>query len=114
MIANSIANLFPRRQLLHSAFAKALDQHLLDKSSIQRSDVYACMDDASHIDDKIMELKPTSFMEAKLQLDIACERICLEWGDKLYEQEDFFTDEVKSLQDAVVNLWKFCSVKNNS
>jgi len=114
MIATCIANLFPRRQLLHSAFAKALDQHLLDKSSIKRSDVYACMDDASHIDDKIMELEPTSFMEAKLQLGIACERICLEWGDKLDEQDELFADDVKALQEAVVNLWKFCSVKNNS
>jgi len=110
----SIAHLHPRRRLLHKAFSKALEQRLTHPATITRSVVDDCMDDATHIDDRIMELEPKSFMEAKLQLDIACDRVCLEWGEKLDEQDEFFAEEVKTLHNAVVNLWKFCTVSNNA
>jgi hypothetical protein len=110
----SIARLSPIWKKLHEDYSKAIKMRLADTAAISSSALEDVQNDAMHIDDKLLSLEPTCISEAALQLEIALSCLCLEWGEKLEDQDEWASEYVKAAQKAVVDLWRFSGVRHNA
>ena len=107
---NSISGLYRRYKLTDKAFSRACENY----KKYTADEITLIMEDCIHFMEIILEHEPKCFFEAKVKLDVAVNKLAIEFGERLEDSDGYDEDVKAEIWSALSALIKFSRVQLRS